>query len=166
MCCQTNKHCDRDCTADQQGKASENKKKYFLECLHLAGIFLQWRKSWRSGMALAVNLVSGYSCCLPSVVRFRLASQNIPWRSASLSRWTIAGGIYFLANVPGQTCGPCAIEFMGSLNRIVCSRWLGSVFILHSKAYGQTCAQAHHPNRNQTRSHVRSNRFLACKTKI
>jgi len=102
MCCQTNKHCDRDCTADQQGKASENKKKYFLECLHLAGIFLQWRKSWRSGMALAVNLVSGYSCCLPSVVRFRIASRNIPWRSASLSRWTIAGGIYFLANVPRQ----------------------------------------------------------------
>jgi hypothetical protein len=37
--------------------------------------------------------------------------------------------IHFLPNVSGQTCGPCAIEFMGSLNRIVCSRWLGSVFI-------------------------------------
>ena len=41
-----------------------------------------------------------------------------------------------LPNVPGQTCGPCAIAFMGTVNRVVCSRWLGSVFISLKVRYG------------------------------
>jgi hypothetical protein len=35
-----------------------------------------------------------------------------------------------LPNVPGQTCGHWTIAFIRSLNRIVCSRWLGSVVFM------------------------------------
>ena len=39
-------------------------------------------------------LGSGYSCCLASVVRIRIASRHILRRGAWLSKWAVAGGIY------------------------------------------------------------------------
>lgn len=42
-----------------------------------------------------------------------------------------------LPNVPGQTCGTCGIAFMGSLNRIVYSRWFGSVVFHYIRAIVQ-----------------------------
>ena len=49
-----------------------------------------------------------------------------------------------LPNVSGQTCGPCAIALMGSVNRIVCSRWLGSVvFDLSSVGFMRVVEYSH-----------------------
>jgi len=47
-----------------------------------SGILLQWQEARRSDVAVGVISASGYSGCLASVVRIRIASRHILWRGA------------------------------------------------------------------------------------
>jgi hypothetical protein len=63
-------------------------------------IFLLWHEARRVGVAVAVSSASGYISRMTSVVRVCIASRHISWRSALLSKWAIAGGIYFWRTSP------------------------------------------------------------------
>jgi hypothetical protein len=83
--------------------------------------------------------ISMASNSLPDVHSSIFSTSDIITESISFASWSknqlfplngVNLGFMILPNVLGQTCGPCAIEFMGSLNRIVCSHWLGSVVFI------------------------------------
>jgi len=65
-----------------------------------SGIFLLWHEARRSIAVVVVISASGYISWAASVVRRRIASHHVLWRGAWLSKWAIAGGIYFWRTSP------------------------------------------------------------------
>ena len=60
-----------------------------------SGMFLLWQEASRPGVAVAVISAPGYSGCRASEGRSGIASRHDLWRRAWLSKWAVAGGIFF-----------------------------------------------------------------------
>jgi len=60
-----------------------------------SGIFLLWRVARWSRLTVVVIPASGFSALSASVVRSGIALRHTSWRSVSLSKSMLAGGIFF-----------------------------------------------------------------------
>ena len=72
-----------------------------------SGILFLWPEARRATVTVAVIPTSGYSALSASMVRSSIALRHISWRSASLSKSLLAGGIFLKRTSPMRY--PCLL---------------------------------------------------------